>query len=401
MTTRLLAVAVVALLAVAPGALGKAAGTPGVTSTSILLGGTAPLSGEASAAAPVARGAEAYFKYASDQGGVFGRKIVYRYLDDAYNPPQTVQAVRQLVQQDNVFALFNTLGTAQNLAIRDFVNQAGVPQLFVASGAHTFGVDYQRYPWTIGYIPGYVTEGTIYGRTIAKSLPGAKIAVLYQDDDYGRNLLSGLQIGLAKKAGQIVAKAGYDPTSPDVQSQIAQLKGSGADTLALFAFGKFAIQAFVFADKLGWHPHVFVNDVASASSLMRLSPAGSTEGAISIVFAKDPTDPQWAQDRGTLLYRQIMKRYLPSADAKDPFFVAGMAAAFTMVDALKHAGKDLTRQSLMDAALHLDEGDNPFLLPGIVVRTTPTYRFPISQVQLQRWHKGNWVRFGPLLAARG
>ncbi len=393
--------AALAVSLAAAGAFGHSAGTPGVTPNSILLGGTAPLSGEAAAAAAVARGAEAYFKYVNDRGGVFGRKITYKYLDDAYDPSRSVQAVRQLVQQDQVFAMFNTLGTNVNLAIRDFLNQEGVPQLFVATGAHTFGADSKRYPWTIGYIPSYIAEGTAYGRYIAKTKPKARIAVLYQDDEYGRDLIKGLELGLGSKASQIVGKIAYDPTAPDVQSQVAQAKSYKADTFMIFAFGKFAIQSYVYADKLGWRPQVFVNDVASASSVMRLSPSAATEGSISIVFGKDPTDPRFNKDPGILLFRQILKRYAPGADAKDAFYVAGMASAFTMVDTLKKAGKNLTREGVMNAAIHLNEPNSPFLLPGIVVRTTPTNRFPISQMQLQRWHNGNWVPFGGLITAAG
>jgi branched-chain amino acid transport system substrate-binding protein len=377
------------------------ADTPGVSSNSILLGGTSPITGEAALASSVASGANAYFEYVNSKGGVFGRKITYKIVDDGYDPSKTVEAVRGLVQQDNVFAIFASLGTEPNLAIRDFLNQSKVPQLLVASGAHTFGADYARYPWTIGYIPSYITEGTIYGQYLARTSPRAKIGVLYQDDAYGQDLVAGLTKGLGSKAGQIVAKVGYDPASADVQSQVAQLKASGANVLCIFAFGKFAIQAFVYADKLGWHPPVIVNDVASAASAMSIAPVASSQGAVSIAFGKDPTDPSWRTDRGILLYRLIMKAFCSGCDAQNPYYVAGMAEAYTLVDALRKAGRDLTRDGVMKAVTSLNEPGNPFLLPGIVVSTTATQRFPITQVQLQRWSKGTWHRFGPLLNAPG
>jgi branched-chain amino acid transport system substrate-binding protein len=218
--------------------------TPGVTSTEIHLGSSVPLSGEAAAGGNVARGADAYFDYVNARGGVLGRKIKFTFLDDGYDPGRAVNNTIRLVQQEQVFAMFNTLGTNNNLAIRKFLNQQGVPQLFVAAGATTFGRDYTQYPWTIGYIPPYSEEGKLYGKYILAKLKRAKIAVLYQDDDYGRDLLSGLRKGLGAKAGSIVSKVGYDPTSSDVQPQIAQLKASKANVLCIFAFGKFSLQAF-------------------------------------------------------------------------------------------------------------------------------------------------------------
>jgi branched-chain amino acid transport system substrate-binding protein len=384
----------------AGGALGGSAADPGISSNEILLGGTAPLSGEASSGGGVARGAEAYFKYVNSKGGVNGRKITYKYLDDGYEPARTVQATRQLVQQDRVFAMFNTLGTSNNLAIRSFLNQSRVPQLFAASGATTLGKDYRQYPYTIGYIPSYAAEGKIYAKYILKTRPKAKIGVLYQADDYGNDLLSGLKKGLGSHAGQIVAKVGYEPTTTDVRSQVAQLKGAKADTYVIFAFGKFAIQSFVFANQIGWRPKLtVVNAVGSASGLMGLAPAKATEGAISIVFGKDPVTPKWKNDKGVKLFRTVMRRFYPDG-VSNGYAAAGAASAFTMVDVLKKAGKNLTRQGVVNAATHLNERNNPFLVPGIAVRTTPTSHFPVSQVKLQRWHSGHWVIFGKLIPAK-
>ncbi|HEV7639792.1 MAG TPA: ABC transporter substrate-binding protein [Gaiellaceae bacterium] len=400
MTRNLCAIALAALL-VAGIATASTTATPGVSATTIALGSSGPLTGEAAAAAGVLRGAEGYFKYVNARGGVNGRKIDFKYLDDAYDPSRTVQNVRQLIQQDNVFALFSVVGTNGNLAIRDFANASGVPTVFSAAGATTFGRDYVKYPWTIGYLPPYGEEGELYAKHILATGKKAKVAVLYQSDDYGKDLLAGFRRGLGAKARtSIVQTVGYDPTASDVQSQVAQLKASGANTFCIFAFGKFAIQAFQYANKLGWKPQIYVNDVASASSIMQINPRSTAEGAISIVWGKDPATPKFKNDAGTLLAATIVKKYIPGANPSDGFLIAGMAEAFTMVDALKAAGKALTRKSLMTAVTHLNEANNPFLVPGVKVHTTPTFRFPISAVQLQRWHNGHWELFGGVQSAK-
>jgi ABC-type branched-subunit amino acid transport system substrate-binding protein len=399
---RLVLAAVVAALALAGVAGATSAGTPGVTSTTIAIGSSGPLTGEAAAAAGVLRGADAYFKYVDSRGGVYGRKIQFTYLDDGYDPSRTVQNVRQLIQQTGVFALFSVVGTNGNLAIRDFTNAAGVPQVFSAAGATTFGRDYVKYPWTMGYLPPYAEEGELYARhVLATNAKSAKIAVLYQSDDYGKDLLGGFRKGLGSRArSMIVQTVGYDPTASDVQSEVAQLKASGANTFMIFAFGKFAIQSFVYANKLGWKPQIYVNDVASASSIMQLDPQSTAEGAISILWGKDPATPKFKGDPGVALAARIVKRFAPGQSPSDGFLVAGMAEAYSFVDALKAAGKNLTRKGLMNAVTHMNEASNPFLVPGVKVHTTPTSRFPVSAVQLQRWHKGHWVPFGGVVSAR-
>ena len=403
MRKRVFFASVVTAVAVTGVAGARPAATPGVTSTEVRLGSSVPLSGEAAAGGNVARGSDAYFKYVNAKGGVFGRKVKFTYLDDGYEPPRAVNNTIRLVQQEQVFAMFSTLGTNNNLAIRKFLNQQGVPQLFVSSGATTFGRDYTQYPWTIGYIPPYSEEGKLYGRYIVAHVKRAKIAVLYQNDDYGRDLLAGLRKGLGPKAGSIVAKVGYDPASTDVQPQVTQLKASKANVLMVFAFGKFSLQAFNAVSRLNWKPQIFVNDVSSASALMAIVPQKAASGAISIVFGKDPASPQWGNDKGVKLSQSILRKYgdgINARDLRDGYFTAGMATAYTMVDALKKAGKNLTRQSVMNAATHLNERGNPFVLPGIVVRTTPSSRFPITQVRLQRWRAGAWRPFGKLISIR-
>jgi branched-chain amino acid transport system substrate-binding protein len=379
------------------------AGAPGVTSSEVLIGGTTPLSGAASAYQSVARGAAAYFRYVNAHGGVNKRKIKYIYKNDAYDPSKTVELTRELVQQDKVFAIFNSLGTEQNLATRSYLNALKVPQLFVASGATTFGKAYKQYPWTIGYQPNYRAEGTIYGRYVAKTTPKARIGVLYQNDDYGKDLLAGLRNGLGKKVGLIKAKQSYDVTDSDVQSQIAKLKSARVNTLMVFATPLFAIQSYVYAHKFGWRPKVYVNAVSSAANIMGIASAGAgkkqTEGSISIVFLKDPTDAHWKKDPGVKLYRSIMKRY-KGGNPNDVYAVYGMSAAHTFVAALKKAGRNPTRQGIMKAATSLNVKNDPFLLPGMAVRTTAKDHFPLDQAKLQRYHSGHWTSFGGLFRVR-
>ena len=393
-----LALALAAWAAAERGA--RSAADPGVTRTSVLLGGTVPLSGEASAAGATARGADLYFRYVNDRGGVFRRKIRYRYLDDAYDPGRTVQATRQLVQQERVFAILNPVATAHSIATRPFLNALRVPQLFIASGWSGWGKEARRFPWTIGLIPTYTAEGIVYGRHILRTRPRARIAVLYQDDEYGRELVAGLKKGLGRRARQIVAQQSYDPTSADVAAQVSRLKGSRANTLMIFAFGKFAIQAFVLVKRLDWEPQIYVNAVAAATSVMLIaSGSGQTQGAISIGFFKDPADPRWGKDRGVLLFKRIMRRYGRGRDVRNGYYLAGMASAYTMVETLRKAGRNLTRRAVMSAATRLNIRNNPFALPGIRIQTSARDRFPIEQMQLQRWRNNRWRPIGRLVSA--
>jgi branched-chain amino acid transport system substrate-binding protein len=392
-----------AVVALGLAAVASGAGTPGVTSTEVLIGGTTPLSGPASAYQSVAKGAAAYFKYVNAKGGVNKRKIKYLYKDDAYDPAKTSEKTRELIQQDKVFAIFNSLGTEQNQATRAYLNAIKVPQLFVASGATTWGKDYKTYPWTIGYQPNYQAEGTIYGRYVAKTSPKARIGVLYQNDDYGKDLLKGLANGLGSKGKLVVSKQSYDVTDDQVQSQIARLKAARVNTLMLFATPKFAIQSYVYAHKLGWKPTVYVNAVSSAANIMGLSTVGTskkqTNGSLSIVFLKDPTDTHWAKDPGVKLYRSIMKRY-KGGNPNDVYAVYGMSAAHTFVEALKKAGRNPTRASIMKAANSLNIKNDPFLLPGMTVKTGPGDHFPLDQAKLERYVNGHWVVFGGLFKVR-
>ncbi len=384
-----------------PGAL---ADDPGVTPTSIVIGGTAPLTGPESAYSVVAEGAAAYFKYVDAHGGVNGRSIDYHYYDDAYDPAQTVQQTRRLVEQDHAFAIFNTVGTEHALAIRPYLNQLGIPELFAGSGAAALADGARQYPWSLGYLPSFVAEGKVYGSYLAANKKGSRVAVLYEDSDFGRDLLIGLKKGLAGK-GSVVATQSYSVSEADVTSQIAALKSSKANVLMLFALPKQVIQSFITSYKLGWRPQIFVAAVSIDPFVMNVARLNTnnatTEGAISTVFLKDASNlAKWGHDPGVKLYYQVMKTYNPAGDPKAVANFYGMAAAFTLVDCLKKAGKNLTRAGLMQAATHLDERNNPFLLPGIAIHTSPTDRYPIDQVALYRYHAGVWRTIGPLVTAR-
>jgi branched-chain amino acid transport system substrate-binding protein len=383
-------------------ALGTPAATPGVTPTTITLGGTIPITGPAAAYGSVGKGAEAYFKYVNSKGGVFGRKIVYKFEDDEFDVARTILLTRQLVEQDNVLAIFNSVGTEHALAIRSYLNDRKVPQLFVGSGVTQLASEHRKYPWSMGYLPSFAGEGATYGRYVAAHQPKARIAVLYENSDFGKDMLNGLRRGLGRK-GKIVATQSYEIADADVSSQLAKLKSSGADTLMLFATPKFAIFGYVGSFRLGWHPHIYVTSVSISPDIMKIAKFATNqkqvEGSISIAFVKDPTSTQWAEDKTVRLYKTVMKRYLPSAKADDVFNYYGMAVAYTMVDTLRRAGRNPTREGVLRAATHLNE-TNPFLLPGVRIRTTPNDYYPMDQVKLARYRGTHWQFFGKLVRAR-
>jgi ABC-type branched-subunit amino acid transport system substrate-binding protein len=377
---------------------------PGINAKRILLGGTVPLSGEASAFGSVGPGAKAYFDYVNaTAGGVNGRRIEYRYYDDAYNPVQTVQLTRKLVEQDKVFAIFNSVGTANNAAIQPYLNQRKVPQLFVGDGAQASSQP-ARYPWTMGFLQSYVGEGAVYGRHLAATRRGAKIAVLYEKTPLGSDMTKGLERWIRGKGPTVVAKQSYELTDTDVSGQMAQLKASGADTLMLFATPKYAIQGFAAASRLGWKPQVYVASISIEPNIMaiaRLNAPTLTKGALSIAFVKNPNDPIWAKDPALALYRKIMKRHHPRGKPADVYNWYGMTVAWTMIETLKRAGKTPTRASLLRAAQSLNVANNPFLLPGIALKTTRTRYFPLDRVYLYRYDNRQWVKASSLLDARG
>jgi len=392
----------IAHIAAAALALSTPAATPGVTPTQITLGATIPITGPAAAYGSVGRGADAYFKYVNSKGGVFGRKIDYKYLDDEFDVAKTITLTRQLVEQDQVFAIFNSVGTEHALAIRSYLNDRKVPQLFIGSGVSKLATEHAKYPWSMGYLPSFAGEGAVYGRYIAAHQPKARIAVLYENSDFGKDMLNGLRRGLGGK-GKIVGTQAYEVADADVASQLAKLKSSGADTLLLFATPKFAIFGYVGAFRLGWHPQVYVTSVSISPDIMKISRVATSrkqvEGSVSIAFVKDPTAKQWAKDRTVRLYKSIMQRFLPSAKSDDVFNYYGMAVAYTMVDTLRKAGRNLTRAGVLKAATHLNEV-NPFLLPGVRIQTSPSDYYPMDKVKLARYKSDHWQFFGNLVRAR-
>ena len=370
---------------------------PGVTPTQILIGGTGPLTGDESAYEPVLSGAQAYFAYVNARGGVYGRKIVYKVEDDQYDPSKTVPLTQELVEQEKVFAIFNSIGTEQSLAVRSYLNAAGVPELFVGSGATAIGSQHAQFPWTIGLLPSFAGEGAVYGRQIVAHQPTAKIAVLYENDEYGTELLAGLKRGLGSRAGQIVGEQSYVPTDTNVAPQVTLLESTGANVFVIFALPTQAIQAFVDAARLAWKPTEYVTSVSIDPAVMQIVHANAGPqtgvGATSTAFLHDPTNPTQQKAPGVTLYRQVMKKYLPAEDWKAVAHLYGMMAAYAMVDALKGAGRNPTRASLMRAATHLNEV-NPFLLPGLTLSTSPSDYYPIGKTYLVRYQNGYWNVLG-------
>jgi len=402
----LAALAVTSALGIA-GALATPAKTPGVTSTSVMIGGTFPLSGPASGYAPIARGMSAYFSYINarkgkdGKRGVYGRQIVFKYLDDGYVPANAVQLTRQLVEQNGVFAMVGGLGTDNQVAVRDYLNQSKVPQLFVSTGATTFDADHSKYPWTIGWQPTYQAEGKAYAAWINAHESGAKIGVLYQNDDYGHDYLNNFKAALKNK-NQIVDEEGYEVTTASVQTQVVKLKSSGADTFLVLATPKFTIQGLVIAYKLGWKPKLYVNSVSATDTFLTIAAqsAGSNDavnGVITDNYLRDPGDPTQRKDPAVKLYFRLMGKYGPNgARLTDILYLYGMAKAHTFVTTLYQAGKNPTRDSLMRAATHLNE-KNPFLLAGITIKTSPSDFYPICNTELTRWNNGNFSKVSNLI----
>ncbi|WP_368744804.1 ABC transporter substrate-binding protein [Desertibaculum subflavum] len=367
----------------------------GATDTEIVFGHTGPYSGPASAYGTIGKAIQAYVNKINDEGGVNGRKLKMISYDDGYSPPKIVEQVRRLVEQDEVLFLFNTLGTPTNTAIHKYVNAKKVPHLFVATGATKWG-DPKRFPWTMGWQPNYQTEGKIYAAYILENKPNAKIGILYQNDDYGKDYLKGFKDGLGS-AGQklIVKELSYEVTDPTIDSQIIELKGSGADTFFNITTPKFAAQAIRKAGDIEWKPLHFLNNV-SASVGSVLTPAGldKSVGIITAIYAKDPTDPQWANDQAYKDWSAWMDKYYPDGDKKDTFNVFGYNVSYTLVAMLKQAGDNLTRENIMKQAASLKNLNVPMLLPGINVNTSPTDFYPIEQEQLAKFNGKVFELFG-------
>jgi len=389
-------VVAIALLAAAPAALAGAAASPGVTAKAVLVGSTGPLTGDAGATA-VLRGADAYFRYVNARGGVNGRKITFAVRDDAGDVAQAVENVRALVEDDAVFALFSVVGTDANVAVREYTTPRRVPVVFSAAAATTLGRDYRRFPYTIGYAPAPVAEAAVYAaHALATNRKQAKVAVLY-DAREGSGVPGAIRKRLGVNQKVLVKALAYDPAASDVATQVRELRAAGANTLLVLVSGPVSVEAVAEAGRLGWKPQLYLGGAAAASA--KSMAQRTVEGAMSSVVVKDPATPTWAKDPGSMLARRIGTKYATAAGPTDAGAVAGMAAAYSFVDALRKAGKTPTRDGLMRAATHMSEASNPFLLPGIRVKTTPTSRFPISQVGLQRREAGRWVLLGGLQPA--
>ena len=355
-------------LAACGGSAGNAPQTDvGITSTTISLGNTIAQSGAAAAYGTIGNAELAYFTYVNNtQGGVNGRKIQFKILDDAYNPAQTVPLTHQLVEQEQVFAMFSGLGTQAQTSVRDYLNGKKVPQLFVATGATTFDLDYSKNTWSLGWQPPYRGEARIYAKDVLKNHPSAKIGVLYQNDDYGQDYLKGLTDGLGDKASMIVAKQSYDVTAANPFPQLTQLKAANVDTVFLFSTPKASIQSLAYLTAIHWEPTVYLNSVSNPQVYMTLAAksGAALKNVTSVGYLKDPTDPQWASDAGMQLYKQVIAN-CSTCNVNDGFNIYGAAVAWTMVDVLKKAGNTLTRKNVMDiAANQLNESGsnaNPFL----------------------------------------
>ena len=393
----MLGLGLVAWIAASP-ALAEKKYDPGATDTEIKIGQTMPYSGPGSAYGTIGKAELAYFKMINDQGGVNGRKINLISLDDGYSPPRTVEQIRKLVEENEVLFTFQNLGTAHNTAIQKYLNAKKVPQLFVATGATKWG-DPQNFPWTMGWQPNYQTEAHIYAKYLLQNKPGAKIAVLYQNDDYGKDYLKGIHDGLDKQAEKMLVKeVSYEVTDPTVDSQIVTLQASGADTFFLFATPKFAAQAIRKAYDIGWRPLAFVNNV-SASVAAVLEPAGleKSKGLLTALYIKDPNDPQWENDAAMKAWREWMKKSYPDGNLADSANVYGYAAAQTLVQVLKQCGDDLTRENIMRQAANLKNFEVPVLLPRVRINTSASDFYPIEQIQLGRFDGKRWVLLGDVL----
>jgi branched-chain amino acid transport system substrate-binding protein len=377
----------------------RAENAPGVTGSEILFGQTMPYSGPASSYATIGKASDAYFRMINDQGGINGRKLRMLSLDDGYQPPKTVELTRRMIEEDKVAFLFNTLGTPTTNATRKYVNNKKVPQLFIASGATQFG-DREHYPWSIGWQPTYQTEGRIYARYTLREAPDAKVAVLYQGDDSGRDYYKGYKDGLGDAAEKmIVATATYEVSDPTVDSQILTLRDKGADVLFMTGIPKFNAMAIRKAFDIGWKPRLFFISSTGASIATAIVPAGveKSVGVITANYLKDPTDKQWAQDPAFLEWRTWLEKYYPGADVTDAGNVYGYSSAQTLVQVLKQCGNDVSRENIMRQATNLDIA-LPMLQPGIRVKTGPDDYYPLKQMRLVKFDGSTWVPFGEAIA---
>src|SRR5579872_765832 len=368
----------------------------GVTDTEIKIGNIAPYSGPASAYATIAKTEAAYFKMINDAGGINGRKINFISYDDGYSPPKTVEQVRKLVESDEVFAVFQIVGTPGNTAIAKYLNQKGVPHTFVGSGA-TKWADGKNYPWSMGWQPNYQSEARIYSRYIQKNFPGKTVGILYQNDDFGKDYLTGFHDVLGKDGKTIVSEVSFEVTSPTVDSQVVQIKGVNPDIFITVATPKFAAQAIKKIGELNWHPVQFLTNVSvSVSSVLKPAGLDNSQGIISAAYLKDPNDPQWRDDAGLKEWRAFMTKWYPEGDQADAATVFGYGVAKGLEQVLRQCGDDMTRENLMKQMqkMNMEIG---IYLPGIKITTSDTDWSPIKQLQLMKFEGETWKLFGPLM----
>ena len=371
---------------------------PGATDTEIKIGNIMPYSGPASAYSAIGKAEAAYFQKINDEGGINGRKIKFLSVDDGYSPPKTVEMARKLVEQDEVLFIFQVLGTPPSSAIQKYMNTKKVPELFVASGASKWD-DPQNFPWTMGWAPNNKVEGTIYGRHIVQTKPDAKIGVLFQNDDYGKDYLQGFKDGLGDKAAKmIVSEVSYEPSDPTVDLQIITLKASGADVFFNVTMTKAAAQAIRKAYDIGWKPLQYLNSISQSVGTV-LTPAGldKSVGIISAAYLKDPTDKQWENDPAIKEWTAWMKKYYPDGNLSDFMNVYGYAAAQTLVQVIKQCGDNLTRENVMRQAANLKDFPIDVALPGIKLNTSPTDYAPFKSVHLERFNGKQWELFGNVI----
>jgi branched-chain amino acid transport system substrate-binding protein len=374
----------------------------GASDTEIKVGQTVPFSGPASAYASIGKTQAAYFKMINDQGGVNGRKINLIQYDDAYSPPKAVEQVRKLVESDEVLLTFQIIGTPSNAAVQKYLNGKKVPQLFAATGASKF-TDPKNFPWTMGFNPNYFVEGRIYGQYILKEYPNAKIGILYQNDDLGKDYLNGIKAGLGNKASSmVVAEASYEVSDPTIDSQILKLKDAGADLFFSASTPKFAAQAIKKNFELGWHP-VHIVDINATSVGAVMQPAGldASKGVISVGYGKDPLDPTMKDDAGLKKYFDFMAKYYPDGDKNSNFNTYGYSTAQLLVQVLQQCGDDLTRENVMKQATSLKDVVGDLALPGMKINTSPTDYRVNKQLQMEKFNGERWELFGPILEDTG
>ena len=394
---RALIASVCVALAAAPASAQKKYDT-GASDTEIRIGNIMPYSGPASAYGTIGKAQAAYFRMINDQGGINGRKITFISYDDAYSPPKTVEQARKLVEGDEVLFIFSSLGTASNSAIQKYMNAKKIPQLFVATGGTKFG-DPKNFPWTMGYQPNYQSEGRIYAKYLIEHHPAGKVAVLFQNDDYGKDVMKGVKDGLGAKASMIIAEAPYETAEPTVDSQIVRLKASGADIFLNIATPKFAAQAIRKVAELGWKPVHILNNVSGSIGSV-LKPAGfeNSKGIISTAYFRDQTDPAMASDPGVKEWTAFMDKYYPEGDKTNNSNVSAYTTARLLVQVLQQCGDNLTRENVMKQAANLKKIDLGMLLPGIIVNTSPTDYFPLEELQMRRFNGEGWELFGPVMS---